>query len=64
MAYNAFASKDTPAAGSFTTEAFSRLIVKRVLLTRSVAHLIVHKPNQQHTVQVGSSCRLHPPIET
>ena len=36
MAYNAFASKDTPAAGSFTTEAFSLLIVKGVLLTRSV----------------------------
>ena len=45
MAYNAFASKDKPAAGSFTTEAFNRLIVQGVLLTRSVAHLIVHPRN-------------------
>ena len=45
MAYNAFACKDTPAVGSFTTESFSRLIVKGVLLTRSVAHLIVHPRN-------------------
>ena len=45
MACNAFACKDTPAVGSFTTEACSRLIVKGVLLTRSVAHLIVDRPN-------------------
>ena len=54
MAYNAFACKKTPAVGSFTAEACSRLIAKGVVLTRSVAHLIVHTPNQQHTIQVGS----------
>jgi len=62
-AYNAFVCKDTPAVGSFRTEACSRLIVKGVLLTRSVAHLILHKPNQQHTIQFGSSCRRYPRIE-
>ena len=63
MAYNAFACKDTPAVDSFTTEALSRLIVKGVLFTRSVAHIIVQRPNQQHTTQVGSSRRRHPRIE-
>ena len=37
LAYNAVSFRDTPAVGSFTTEACSRLIVTGVLLTRSVA---------------------------